>query len=242
MMLKEDKNVIYVKMPSRLNWMTTFCDMLTILLCFFVLIISMSSMESKALQKTLGFFTSVKGPLGFTREHETGVAPLVSKPLQPIFYKDAESLNRDLMLALSKRTIGIAGLPGRGTVPYEVQETDRGYAIRVSGDILFDKGSQELRRDALHILQGIADVVKSTDSTVSIEGNTDSFGNEQSNWKLSLQRAISVMEYFEYTEGLSPCRFCVAGYGSMRPVVSNDTADGRVKNRRVDIILLKDRV
>jgi chemotaxis protein MotB len=239
--MPKKQNIIYVRIPGRLNWMTTFCDMLTILLCFFVLIISMSSMESKALQKTFGFFGSVVGPLGYSQGHEYGAIPPVSKPQPPIVYQDAEQLNRSLMLALGKKTIG-GGMPGRGVAPYKVQETSRGYAIRVSDDILFDQGSRTLRRDALAVLQGVADVIRTTDSTISIEGNTDSLGNEEMNWKLSLQRAISIMEYFEYTEGLSPSRFCIAGYGSMRPVASNDTEEGRQENRRVDIILLKDRV
>lgn len=240
-MKRRTDDVMYVKVPGRLNWMTTFCDMLTILLCFFVLIISMSSMESKALKKTLGLFGGIKGSLGNTGEHEVVVAPLFVKPEQPVVYRDAESLNRNLMLALSKRTIG-ARPEGRGTMPYEVQETSRGYAIRISGDILFDRGSAALRNDAVNLLLTVADVIRTTDATISIEGNTDNLGNEKANWMLSLRRAISIMEYFELTEGLSPSRFCVAGYGSTRPVAPNDTDEGRAKNRRVEIILLKDRV
>jgi chemotaxis protein MotB len=103
-------------------------------------------------------------------------------------------------------------------------------------------GTSVIKRDALPVLQAIADVIKSTDSTIAIEGNTDSLGNEEANWKLSLKRAISIVDFFEYTEGLSSSRFCVAGYGSMRPVAPNDTEEGRAKNRRVEIILLKDRL
>jgi chemotaxis protein MotB len=239
-MAKIDMNVIYVKVPNRMNWITTFCDMLTILLCFFVLIISMSSMDNKALQSIFGFFSSVSGPLGFPQEHGINGAPPVSKPLPQVVYRDTETLNRSLMLFLSKRII--RGVPGQGTGSYAVQVTNRGFAIRVPGDILFDLGTSVIKRDALPVLQAIADVIKSTDSTIAIEGNTDSIGNEEANWKLSLKRAISIVDFFEYTEGLSPSRFCVAGYGSMRPVAPNDTEEGRAKNRRVEIILLKDRL
>ena len=239
-MAKKDVNVIYVKMPNRLNWITTFCDMLTLLFTFFVLIIAMSSMENKALKNTFGFFNSVSGPLGFPQEQGVSVVPPVSKPSPPIVYKNVETLDRDLMLFLSKRTI--KALPGRSVTPYKVQETSRGFAIEVSGDILFENGSSAIRKDALTILQSITDIIKTTDLTISVEGHTDSIGKEDANWRLSLKRAISIVDFFEYTEGLGPSRFCVAGYGSMRPVALNETEAGRARNRRVEIILLKDRL
>jgi chemotaxis protein MotB len=238
--MKENRDIIYVRMPNRLNWITTFCDMTTILLCFFVLIISMSSMENKALQKYFGYFSSIVGPLDFPLEHELKVSPSAAKPVPLVVYKNAESLNRYLMLSLSKRTI--KALPEHHATPFEVQETSRGFSIRVPGDVLFDKGSPVIRRDALAILMAIAEFIKDTGSTISIEGNTDSLGSEETNWKLSLKRAVSVLEYFEYREGMSPSQFCVVGYGSMRPITGNDTEEGRAKNRRVEIILLKGRL
>ena len=105
-MAKKDKDVIYVKMPSRLNWMTTFCDMLTILLCFFVLIISMSSMESKALKNTFGFFNSVVGPLEFPQQHEVMVAQPIVKVAPNIIQLDAGNLHRSLIISLKKLNAG----------------------------------------------------------------------------------------------------------------------------------------
>jgi chemotaxis protein MotB len=92
------------------------------------------------------------------------------------------------------------------------------------------------------MLKGIADAVKGIDVTIAIEGHTDNLGDEQSNWRLSLTRAISIADFFVYNQGLSPERLCVAGYGSKRPVATNETQTGRDRNRRVEIILLKDRI
>ncbi|MCE5275749.1 MAG: flagellar motor protein MotB [Deltaproteobacteria bacterium] len=239
-MARKDKNILYVKMPDRMGWMVTFSDMTTLLLCFFVMIISMSSMDAKALQNSFRYFSSVNGPLEYPREHEAGVPPLAKEPLSVALPLSVENLDKSLRLSLSKVTI--SALPGRGTTPFEVKETPRGYALVVPGDVLFDSGSRVIRKDALPLLKAIADVIRGQDSSISIEGNTDSLGNEEINWRLSLQRAIGILEYFEYAEGLSSSRFCVAGYGSMRPIAANDTEEGRTKNRRVEIILLKDRL
>ena len=239
-MLRQDKNILIVKMPNRLHWMTTFCDMLTILLCFFVLIIAMSSMESKALKKTFGFFSAVTGPLEFPQQHEVRVAQPVMKAAPNIMSLNVESLRRSLMISLKKQSI--VNIPGRGIDIGDVKETNRGFAIAVPDGVVFEKDSKELKKDAQPVLMGIADAVRGMDVTIAIEGHTDNLGNEQSNWRLSLLRAISIADFLVYNQGLSPENICVAGYGSKRPVATNETQGGRDRNRRVEIILLKDRL
>ncbi len=239
-MFRQNKNVLIVKMPSRLNWMTTFCDMLTILLCFFVLIISMSSMESKALKDTFGFFSSVTGPLEFQEDHEVKVVQPVVKTKPNIMSLNVASLKRSLMISLKNQNI--VNIPGRGIDVGDVKETNRGFAIAVPDGVVFDKASKELKKDAEPVLKGIADAVRGIDVTIAIEGHTDNIGNEQSNWRLSLSRAISIADFLVYNQGLSPERICVAGYGSKRPVATNETQGGRDRNRRVEIIFLKDRI
>jgi chemotaxis protein MotB len=239
-MPKHDRNTIYVNMPSRLNWMTTFCDMLTILLCFFVLIISMSSMESKALRNTFGFFASASGPLQFPQQREVVVGQPVAKVSPDIMELDADRLNRSLMIALKKQNIVPAG--GRGIDPAEVKETSRGFAIQVPDDVVFDLGSSVVKKDAEPVLKGIADTIRAFDVVIAVEGHTDNVGSEDANWRLSLARATSIAEYFIYARQMSPDKLCVAGYGSTRPVATNETEGGRKRNRRVEIILLKDRL
>ena len=73
-MAYKDKNVMYIKLPDRMGWMVTCSDLVTLLLTFFVMIIAMSSMDSKVLKDSFGFFSAVTGPLEFSREHEVKVA------------------------------------------------------------------------------------------------------------------------------------------------------------------------
>lgn len=239
-MARRDSNTVYVKLPDRLGWMTTFSDMVTLLLTFFVMIIAMSSMDNKTLQESFGFFRSVAGPLQFPSEHEAKIQQNLVTPELRVIELSAESLYRDIMLTLKEQQGQQVRI--RGMDLFEVVETSRGIAIRVPGDVLFAEGSTQVKKEAGGVLGAIAKNIGSIGMTISIEGHTDTMGNESSNWSLSLQRAISVTDYFVYTIGMPPGRFCVAGYGELKPIATNDTASGREKNRRVEIILLKDRI
>lgn len=239
-MARKDQNVRYVTVPSRLGWMITFSDLVTLLLTFFVMIIAMSSMDSKALKESFGFFSSVSGPLEFPGRHEVSVTKPVVKTTPSVMDLDMESLKRNLMISIKKESM--VNIPGLGLDLGEVKETSKGFAIQVPDGALFEEGSKEVKKEAEPVLRGIAGAIKGIDVVVAIEGHTDNTGSEQSNWRLSLQRAISIADFFVYNQQMSPEKLCVAGYGSMRPVATNDTEGGRAKNRRVEIILLKDRI
>ncbi|HDP25842.1 MAG TPA: hypothetical protein ENN34_10420 [Deltaproteobacteria bacterium] len=238
-MEKQEKNVIYVKVPDRNAWMVTFSDMVTLLITFFVLLISMTSLDDKALKELFGFFNEVMGPIEFPQTQEMSGVPLIIDIVTPKLFFDAMTLNKSLLDSLDSR--GVGGLTGRGPQPMEVREINRGMAILLNSEILFDVGSSQLKREAEPVLMGIAEVIRNSASLISVEGHTDNRGSSEMNWRLSLSRAIRILDYFVYTAGMSPTNFCVAGYGPTRPVASNTTDEGRSQNRRVEIIILKDR-
>lgn len=240
-MAKKDKNIEYVMLPSKTQWMVTFSDMITLLMTFFVLLISMSSMDSKAMKEFFGFFNEAMGPLEFAQEQEVKGMPTLLETVPPRVFYDTANLSRSILNNLKSK--GIGGLKGRGEDMFEVRQDSRGLAVMINGDILFEEGSHELKEEALPILQSIAQSVHNADSTISIEGHADNRnGAAAQQYRLSMRRAGSVLDYFVYTAGMSPTRFALAGYGSSRPVEPNDTEQGRKKNRRVEIILLKDRL
>lgn len=122
----------------------------------------------------------------------------------------------------------IAGLNARAT--------DRGLVITL-GDLLFDTGKSDLKGGAATKLGGLSAFLnKYPDRTVIIEGHTDNVGSEDSNLLLSQRRADSVKSYL-LNQGVAPNRIAASGKGEASPVATNDTAFGRQKNRRVDIII-----
>lgn len=105
------------------------------------------------------------------------------------------------------------------------------------GNITFASGSADLNPGFFGVLDSVALVLKEYDkTTIDVSGHTDSRGSAQKNQALSEQRASTVAQYLR-TKGISDQRFAVAGYGPTRPVASNDTPEGRVKNRRVELTL-----
>lgn len=129
-----------------------------------------------------------------------------------------------------------------------VTMTDRGLVITFVAEVLFDSGKAVLRSQALQTLDKISGVLTTTVSQhdVGIEGHTDNVpirhSGWKSNWELSTARALSVLHYLIEEHGIDPNRLAATGYGEYRPVASNDAAEGRAKNRRVEIVILPNTV
>jgi outer membrane protein OmpA-like peptidoglycan-associated protein len=121
-------------------------------------------------------------------------------------------------------------------VIFATRDTARGLIVNLS-DVLFDTGKSTLRsgtREKLAKLSGI--ILAYPDLRLAIEGNTDSVGTDAMNQTLSEQRAASVMAYL-VKENIPVTSMTSAGFGKSQPVASNDTAEGRQLNRRVELIV-----
>lgn len=121
---------------------------------------------------------------------------------------------------------------------------ERGLVVTFVAEVLFDSGKAKLREAALPTLDKVAKVFNDTvpDQPIGIEGHTDNepikVSGWRSNWELSTARATSVLHYIVDERGVTPERVAATGYGEYRPVASNDSAEGRQKNRRVEIVVL----
>ena len=231
--------------PNPLGWMVTFSDLVTLLLTFFVLLISMSSMDVKSVQMAFGnFFSGGTGPLDFASqgrleelarflEKAEQVPPNVliqqEEIKETIF--EFEDLEYKKLVELVERDITIT-------------RENRGLVIRMADYILFHEGGAVIRREYVPILSRLGDFLRVTRRSISVEGHTDDSlleGQGDSwSWELSLNRALAVMDYFVHEEGIVEERFRVGGFGATRPLVPNDSAKNRAKNRRIEIILYRE--
>jgi outer membrane protein OmpA-like peptidoglycan-associated protein len=119
----------------------------------------------------------------------------------------------------------------------QLRQTESGVVVTL-GDVLFETGQAELRSDSQTSLVEVVDLLQSEPGkSIRIEGHTDSVGDAATNLQLSEQRANSVLAALE-SLGVDPARITVVGMGEDFPIASNDTEEGRSKNRRVDVILL----
>jgi len=131
----------------------------------------------------------------------------------------------------------------RGEEGVSVGISDRGLVVTFLAEVLFDSGMAKIRSSADGVLDKVAKVIndKASDRNIAVEGHTDNEPIKKSgwktNWELSTARATSVLHYLE-GRGIEPNKLQATGYGEYHPVASNDTVEGRQKNRRVEIIIL----
>ena len=121
--------------------------------------------------------------------------------------------------------------------------TENMIRVRLQDQILFPSALSTLSPEANEPLLKLAKILKELPNTVVIEGHTDNVrltkSSYRSNWELSVSRSNSVIELLEQ-DGVSPERLVASGYGEHRPVATNDSPEGRARNRRVEILILRD--
>ncbi|MFH0731975.1 MAG: flagellar motor protein MotB [Candidatus Omnitrophota bacterium] len=125
----------------------------------------------------------------------------------------------------------------------KLEMADRGLVITFVAELLFDSGKAQIKDTGKDALSKVASILKNTtpDNEIGIEGHTDNvpikFSGYKSNWELSTARATEVLHYLVDNGGLNPEKLAATGYGEFRPVTSNDSDEGRQKNRRVEIVI-----
>jgi OOP family OmpA-OmpF porin len=121
----------------------------------------------------------------------------------------------------------------------EVLRTGNSIVLRLVG-LSFDSGAATIKSDQAALLEKVERAVEIfSDSVITVEGHTDSFGGDESNLELSQRRADAVRAYLLANMTLAPYRISAMGYGETRPISSNETAAGRARNRRIDLVVLR---
>ena len=247
------------------GWMMTFGDLLMLLLTFFVMLLSMSSMDVKALKRLFSVFSGAVGSLELSdvngiraasdivQKRASGVMEIpgldmigvlkdryhkIIEEKENIDITDPEMLENILTMEGDTQQDEI--LEGLKEV-IGISQDERGVIITLQETILFDSGEVDIKPMVLPLLDWIAEILDSTPNDVLIMGHADNVpmrgDRYRSNWELSLYRALNVHNYFIQNKGLSPEQFAVGGYGDSRPRFPNITKEGRQKNRRVEIII-----
>lgn len=235
------------------RWLVSYADLLTLLFAFFVVLFASSVSDKKKTAAMAAAMQSAFSESGAFDAHsrtpplEPGAgnsqgapAPLMMPlPTSPesgsgIGNGDAKLSPKAVEAAVQEAVAGDA-LQGSATV-----HADRdGTTISLSDAGLFASGSADLSPAALPLLRKIA--ASLPDRELRVEGHTDNLpihsDRFRSNFELSTARAAAVAEALMQASRIAPSRFALAGYGEFRPATSNATAEGRAKNRRVDIVV-----
>lgn len=133
----------------------------------------------------------------------------------------------------------MAPLISQGKV--RVTQTNRGVSVEINASVLFNPGEAKLSVQSEKALRAVAQVLKKVDNAIQVEGHTDNVPINNlmfpSNWELSAVRASSVVRLF-IDSGVDEKRMVAMGHGANEPVASNDTPEGRLRNRRVQLMIL----
>lgn len=244
-------------------WVMTFADLMTLLMCFFVLLLSFSEMDvakfkqlAGSMQEAFGVQAEIeartipKGTSIIAREFSPGRPEPTAIPTVKQFTIDS---NQNTLDALDRERTEDTEKYARRVRLALKDEIDRG-SVAVSTDgakviihILekasFDSGSAQVRVSFVPVLAKIGGLIDSNSGEIVVSGHTDDIpiSNERfrSNWDLSSARAVSVTHQLLKTAEASVDRFMITGHAETRPRAENDTPENRAKNRRVDISIVR---
>jgi len=235
------------------RWLITYADLITLLLIFFVLMYTMSKVDIEkysALAQALNLqFT---GGGSSVLDQGDGLLPGASSNGQV-----GEEAPTDLeFMAQSRQEQNLQELLGKINQYIEehdlgtqvtVSDADRGVVIKLSDTILFDLGKADIKPEAIPLLEKLASFFPTLNTKISIEGHTDDLplatgSFYRDNWGLSQARSVAVLRYFTEVAGLDPRMFVSTAYADTMPLAPNDSDENRAKNRRVEIVILREPV
>ena len=223
-------------------WQGTYGDMITLMLCFFVMLYNHSEVDVTQLA------TITQSLQMQETETTSGGMSLSAGRLSDLGnnINSLPSLEKGKSLGLAKKKAVSLFAPDVKSNKITITSDERGLVITLLSDNFFEEGSAELNiNETRETLLRLSEFFRSSelgDRRYRIEGHTDNTPVADdsifpSNWELSATRAVNVLHYLaDY--GVDENKFSVAGYSDTRPKFSNDTAEGRAYNRRVDIIIL----
>ena len=217
-------------------WVVTFGDLMSLLMCFFVLLLSFSEMDRRKYKMVSG---SMAQAFGIQREKPVFESPrgqkLIAKEFdQAVLITKIEETVKPIIEELKNEYEELQD-------SVEIVAGEDTVTIRMMGETTFDTGKAKLNPAFKSLLKKIGAVLSKTKGEIIIAGHTDnvplSGGLYGSNLGLSMARAGSVAEDLLRLTSVDPKRLSTMGFGEYRPLASNATAEGRRKNRRVEIIV-----
>lgn len=239
------------------RWLVSYADFITLLFAFFVVMFASTQsdkIKAKAVSESVkdalehGQFSSTVSTVLGRGKHENSKPPTnpervkQSENLPPQTAPPPRQPPADLSKSLATLQRGLDGELKTGKIGLKLE--GRGLVISLREATFFASGDDAVATASETILAKIAAEIQGFGNPVRLEGHTDSKpihnSRFRSNWELSVARSIAMLELFQQKFGIAPERLSVAGYAENAPVDSNDTEEGRARNRRVDLVILSE--
>ena len=216
------------------GWEVIYTGFILIFLCFFIMLSAFSTIEQAKVMQFARSFANAVSILPWGAKFESGLSVLPESP-------DMVENKADLAKVFEELESLSARLDFEGEV--NLAFTKEGLVMRLSEKALFDSGVAAVSPEAYPLLGKIGAIIAKTAYFIRIEGHTDNLPIHTqvfpSNWELSTARAVNVLRYFIETHKIDPQRLAAVGFAEYQPLTSNNTQPNQSKNRRVEIIFIK---
>ncbi len=221
------------------RWMTTYGDLMSLLLCFFVLLLSFSEMDRQKYKVVAG---SMERAFGMQRKKIVSESPrhglkIIAKDF------DQESIATRIKAFVGQELEeNFDELYAKIADDIDIEADNNNVVIRLMGESTFDSGKAQIKPELKPMILRIGQILANEAAgDIIIAGHTDNVpvkgGPFQTNLKLSIARAATVAQFLLDQHSIDPKRISTMGFGKYRPIADNDTSVGRRKNRRVEIIV-----
>lgn len=226
-----------------MRWLLTYADMITLLLVFFIVLYALSKInEAKYKSLMEALHAALHGQVVTTVGHHHKTRAIYPPPAtQPAPVPKISQSSTNHLLKELRAVVQRDHLQAQ----LSVQSVPQGVVVVIHTGVLFPTAEATIQPGAAKILGDVGKVLSAVPNQVVVQGFTDDQPIHtpifHSNWDLSAARAASVVDFWA-AQGLKQTRFIVEGFGQFSPVATNTTAAGRAKNRRVDVVVLKNSV
>ena len=224
------------------SWLIPYADLLTLLLALFIVLFASSTVDVQKLEQLSVVFNEIfDGGMGVMENPSPSPLPIPQSPNETdqessAFIEDQKSLEKiqnrvDEYIAVNELENQLA-----------TELTDEGLLLTIRDSILFDPGSANIKPEYNEIADEIANLLEfDPPRSIIVTGHTDNIPMNSalfsSNWELSVMRAVNFLKMVVQNPDLDPLLFSAKGYGEFSPIASNDTAEGRAQNRRVEVLI-----
>ena len=237
------------------SWLIPYSDILTLLLALFIVMFAMSQIDQFKLQQMKRVLEAVFGGGTSVLVGDSSVSAnelqIIEEPQPeqqdqsiPLPEMNTAELVEDRKLHAYKEKLEQycekAGMANRVTCRVE----EIGLRVSIQDIALFDSSKADLRPDVLPVIENLALILEGLENKIQITGHTDNrpinTREFPSNWELSVARALNVMKALLNNPNLAPEKFSVVGYGEYQPIAPNTSTEGMAKNRRVELIIVRE--
>ena len=249
-MLKKRKQENDEHADNHERWLVSYADFITLLFAFFIVMYAVSSVNEGKYRVLSSSLVSA-----FKSDNSSNLAPSKATEFSPISIQQLNQTDsiklidnlsfqrtkkQEKMKSMAKNILhALEPLVKDGQV--RVTQSSLGITVEINASVLFSPGQAKLADNSSLTLQAVAHVIKGHEHEIHVEGHTDNLPiqteNFPSNWELSSARASSVIRLF-IENGVEAHRLTALGYGENRPIETNETPEGRKRNRRVTVMIM----